>query len=175
MSTADQVVWFANQVNALKNDTINGILLNDIDLSDAEAFVPIGAIPLTSYKGIFNGDGHKVNLDIDVSPEEKNYNVGFLGSAAGATIRNLIVTGTSDVNATGVSAGGIAGTAGSRNAVTVLENCINKATINNFETSVNSYAGGLLGSANARSSEVKISNCINEGNITCLLYTSRCV
>lgn len=166
LSTADQVVWFANQVNALKNDTINGILLNDIDLSDAEAFVPIGAIPLTSYKGIFNGDGHKVNLDIDVSPEEKNYNVGFFGSAAGATIRNLIVTGTIDVNATGVSAGGIAGTAGSRNAVTVLENCINKATINNFETSVNSYAGGLLGSANARSSEVKISNCINEGNIT---------
>ncbi len=96
ISTAAQLKWFADKVNA-GNNTINGVLTADIDLStlNVEYWEPIGlwsetAMKYISYEGKFDGQNHLVRGLI----LRKSSASGLFGYTKGATISNITVVGT---------------------------------------------------------------------------------
>ncbi len=91
ISTAAQLKWFAEQVNA-KNTSINAVLTADIDLStlNEEYWTPIGngADDATIlFAGVFDGNNHTIS-GLKVRPCLQS---GLFGYANGATIRNLVI------------------------------------------------------------------------------------
>ncbi len=91
ISTAAQLKWFAEQVNA-KNPGINALLTADIDLSTLEEdyWTPIGDgktdVNLL-YQGVFDGNNHVIS-GLKVRPCLQS---GLFGYTNGATIRNVVV------------------------------------------------------------------------------------
>ena len=74
ISTADELLWFADQVNKSTKKSTSMLcakLTKDIDLTKVEAWTPIGAMTNTygdyvKFGGTFDGDGHTIsNLKID--------------------------------------------------------------------------------------------------------------
>lgn len=145
ITSKDELIWFAEQVNDGQND-ICAKLMNDIDLNDV-VWTPIGN-NTTPYKGTF--DGQEVTLSGLNGQGEDDYQ-GLFGYCKNATIKNIVTTngnvkGHDDV-------GGIAGYA----EETHIINCVNGNTI----SSNGNNNGGIVGYC----SNTKIINCINNGNI----------
>ncbi len=91
ISTAAQLKWFAEQVNA-KNADIKAVLTADINLSAIEEdyWTPIGDGNDDAeivFKGVFDGNNHVVS-GLKVRP---CLGSGLFGYANGAVIRNLII------------------------------------------------------------------------------------
>jgi len=146
LSSVEDMEWFAAQVNA-GNTAINGILLNDIDLS-VVTWTPIGKN--TSgyrYTGTFDGDGHTVTLD---HTSTANYQGLFGYAAAGSVIKNVTVTGSvSGGDYTGGIVGYSAGT---------VEDCVNKGAVSGTYR-----VGGVAGYVAATGI---VSRCGNTGSVT---------
>lgn len=96
---ADQLKWFADEVNLNNEQNINAKLTDDIDLSEvcaegADSWTPIG----TAYAGTFDGQGHAIKgLYIDYKGSEDSYSqqyVGLFGTTKGAVLKNVSVYGT---------------------------------------------------------------------------------
>jgi hypothetical protein len=145
--TADHMLWFANQVNSGSNNAIKGKLMQDIDLSEV-TWTPIGASTM-KYAGTFDGGGHEITLALDGGSARAQ---GLVGYAAGATIKDLTVSGF--VTTTGIYAAGFVAYA---EGVTI-QNCTNRATV-----SSKGYAAGLLGYSTANT--VTLTGNTNEGAI----------
>ncbi len=157
ISTAAQLKWFAEKVNAGSN-TINGVLTADIDLStlDAEYWAPIGLwseenLSYTSYKGKFNGQGHTVSGLV----LRKSSASGLFGYTQGASISNITVSGTQmkatrDENVVSIQYG-IGAVCGVATEGTVITNCHATLTeINYFKDDTNKQkdidcVGGIVG------------------------------
>lgn len=104
---------------------------------------------IISFGGMFDGKNNSIkNIKIDI----EGY-AGVFGSAASATIQNIIVTGK--INGTN-STGGIVGVNQKSNMI----NCKNDA-----EVSSKSNAGGITGTLNLNSNNF-FSNCINYGRVS---------
>ncbi len=101
-----------------------------------------------TFTGSYDGGNYSIAVSLTNSQ-------GLFAVTSGATIKNLTVTGTVGVNASGL-AGAIAGTINS----TAFENCINKTTI----TGKGTKTGGIAGSNNSGTST--FTGCRNEGSIT---------
>lgn len=100
------------------------------------------------FKGIFDGDGHKLTVTI-------NSGSAPFSDIAGATIRNLAVTGTVKG---GMHVGGLVGiTRGSSNTI---ENC----HISTAVTTTEGYAGGIIG--HGRSDRSTLTGCLFDGSLT---------
>ncbi len=116
-----QLNWFAEYVAQIDN-TVNGKLTADVDFStlynNNEMIGPADGNP---FKGIFDGQGHKVTVKYDANQK----NSGLFRYIQNATIKNLIVDGT--ISNTQDCSGGIF--AGSRGA-SVVENCVSYVTYN---------------------------------------------
>ena len=181
LSTPEHMVWFANQINSLGNGEIDGVLLNDIDLSDEKLFLPIGYANLSAiktgtkgvYSGNFDGKNHTITVDLDVTEmvldrtgkelSKTNKKVGLFGAVKSATIKNIVLDGNiaSDNSA---FVGGIAGYTPTGSTLKI-ENCINKVNITSYEDGT-CYMGGILGRADAtKNTQVGITDCGNEGDI----------
>ena len=113
----------------------------------------------TAYKGVFDGDGHKIsNVTISGSGEQ-----GFFGFVKGGTIKNLTIIGS--VTSNNNCAGGVVGKLAYGN----IENCSFKGEIITSESARNGYAGGVVGyegysgTATLTSS---VSGCSNYGSVT---------
>lgn len=96
----------------------------------------------TRFMGHFDGDGHTINLSINVT----NGNVstdgagaGLFGQVSGAEIKNLIVRGTVAYNINQV-----AGIVGQANDGSRIENCINYA-VPSSNSSTNTQRAGVVG------------------------------
>ena len=114
------LTWFAAMVNT-GNPTINGRLTADIDMSEV-TYTPIGNND-NKYHGTFDGNGHKVKLNIDANA----YGQGFISIATGGTtVKNLVVTGK--VKNAGSKTAGIIAEAIGGGTITI-QNCGNEATI----------------------------------------------
>ncbi|HWP98700.1 MAG TPA: 6-bladed beta-propeller, partial [Syntrophomonadaceae bacterium] len=151
--TADDMLWFANQVNTGTNNAISGKLMKDIDLTGA-TWTPIGNSSARTYSGTFDGNGKTVTLAINTS---SSY-TGLFGCLQGAAVKNLTVAGT----ITGVMyTGSIAGYA---QGATVIQDCINNAAL----SSSSQYLGGITGYA---ADSTAITACTNNGTIA---STSNC-
>ncbi|TEB07053.1 Listeria-Bacteroides repeat domain protein [Pelotomaculum schinkii] len=149
LTTAGEMLWFANQVNVSPDsNNIKGRLLNDIDLSQI-AWAPIGISSSVTYGGTFDGNNKTVTLS--AANESSNY-IGLFGYVKGADIKDLTVTGS----VAGKSyVGGIAGSAVDTN----IENCANNATVTGISYRVGGIAGNTSGST-------AITGCANNGNVT---------
>ncbi len=164
-------------------------LTADIVLPEESAQTPIGVSASKPFKGVFDGDGHKIS-GVALSGAS---NLGLFGVADGATIQNLVVEGS--VTGTGNNVGGIVGFAymnctvsnctanvsvsgagssggtggvvgkvgGSTVGTFVLENCTNKGTVNG-----KLYTGGIIGldQHTGAASTTTITGCKNYGTVT---------
>lgn len=174
ISNAAQLQWFANEVNASKdNAALNARLTDDIDLSgicsSANPWTPIGDHANNRiYSGTFDGQSHKIT-GLYLKGNASNYTngntyyIGLFGECDGVTIKNLSVYGTA--MAVTRMVGGLAGrTCGvSTHRRSTVENCHNYVTLTGSATNDDIFShGGLVGSAQ----ETDFIGCSNEVDIT---------
>lgn len=140
------------------------------NIGTAEAFAamePSGNYQLTAnitvtapyandFSGTFDGNGHTVTLNITSG----SANTGlFKKLVGGATVKNVITSGSITVNANNV--GGITGVADTELGAITISNCKNEADIKG-----NKVVGGILGGCTEDDCALTISACANEGNIS---------
>ncbi|MDR0916467.1 MAG: dockerin type I domain-containing protein [Oscillospiraceae bacterium] len=159
ISTQAELLWFANYVNG-GHYAANAVLLDDIDLAGT-GFAGIGGVTnATAYTGTFDGDGFAVTLALTTSGQTYT---GFFRLLYGATVKNLTIKGS--VTGTMSYTAGIAAYAV---ADTLIENCVNEATITGTAGSA-----GIVGYAGAANyTNVLIKNCENKGTINGTTYTA---
>lgn len=145
ISSAEELIWFAENVNSGNTD-ICAKVMNNIDLNNAE-WAPIGNDSYP-YTGTFDG-GEFIVSNFCVTAEKNNQ--GFFGYCKDADIKNII-TENGKISGKG-SLGGIVGKA-ERGSIT---NCINGSTI----SSTGSSNGGIVGICN----NTQIISCVNNGDI----------
>lgn len=155
-------IYTAEDLDNVRNDLdANYILMNDIDLSEYENWIPIGD-HYSSFSGIFDGNGFEINnLYFSISSSvEDTYSetyLGLFGAIKNATVENLelinVKCSTDMKNECRVVAGTLCGVSTS-------------STINNCSTSTNSgfsldhsssniLIGGIVGELDGG----KIQNC----------------
>lgn len=99
IGTADELFWFAEQVNS-GNTSVSAALTGDIDLG-GKAWTPIGGGEW-AFSGTFDGNGHtvaglSVTADGDLS--------GIFGKCVGAVIQNFSVYGNITASSSLTAAG----------------------------------------------------------------------
>ncbi len=163
ISTATALREFATLVNG-GSDSINGQLMNDIDLGgiaengdgiEGKEFTPIGS-STTTFKGTFKGAGFKVS-GLYINDSTADYQALF-GAVDGATIENLGVSGS-------VAGNNYVGSLVGHATASLITECYSDATV----TGERSYVGGVVG----RSDTSTIISCYNTGavcNITTNIY-----
>ena len=137
--------------------TANAKMTADIDLGDDQTH--IGDNVSYAYCGVFDGQGHKLNVNYYSSSSattvEGGYSIAPFRNIKGATIKNLAVTG----NITGyMHCAGVVGY-----AVSPSTNLINNVTVSANITILNTHGGGFIGhNANATTT---IQDCLFNGTI----------
>jgi len=130
------------------------------DITDGITTI-IGSNSAYPFRGIFDGGGHEVNVNINTTTI---LCVGIFGSVSNATIINLGVAGNINavynVDKNEVDAGGICGYV---IASTTISNCYNKGNILLSAGLCAGTTGGICGWADKATS---ITNCYNTGNIS---------
>ena len=195
ISNGAELAYLAQQVNAGesysdKYFTLTAdIRLNTADVPAAEdspnSWTPIGKPgklkkPSIPFSGTFDGRGHTVSGLYIESTATCQGLFGYIGT--GATVQNLIVTGTVTVNSN--TAGGIAGKVeagvtvtdcGFRGTVSALayvggivgncagtvNNCYNLGSVSGTQDNSLNVAGGIVGNGNGAT----VSNCYNFGAV----------
>ena len=164
ITSAQDLMDFRDLVNASTNKSTSVFcakLTNDIDLSTAGKWTPIGAYSSYSsyvaYGGTFDGNGHTIKgLSIETTAAYQ----ALIGYAKGCTVLDLTVEGT--VTVTGTSSPYAAGIIGNGSDVT-LERCTNRV---NVTTTQKGYAGGVASYLSKPSSGNRLIGCRNEGKIS---------
>lgn len=179
ISTADELAWLAQEVNAGRGASYNAVLCNDIDLED-KGWTPIGKNYSYVYKGTFDGGGYTISgLKINSTDQYQ----ALFGYVKGGTIKNLTVAGsvtsskqytagivaygnpvtvtncTNKVSVTATEKGYAAGVVASASTNSEVMGCTNKGAI----IGCGDYVGGIVG---AGSGIKTISNCFNSGSVT---------
>jgi hypothetical protein len=159
IGSADDWTAFANGIN---DGTIainaNAKMTADIDLGDDQTH--IGDNVSYGYSGVFDGQGHKLNVNYYSSSSattvEGGYSIAPFRNIKGATIKNLTVTG----NITGyMHCAGVAGYAVSP-GTNLISNVIVSANI----TIINTHGGGFIGH-NGNTTTTTIQDCLFNGTI----------
>lgn len=124
--------------------------------------------PIDNFHGIFDGAGHSILGNIEVSTTS-NTGIGLFGNIGyNATIKNLTnkanITAIVKTSSKGGAVGGIVGKIPAVDHVTIV-NCVNKGIINSQALAT----GGIVGEITSRtiedSQDILIEACRNEGNI----------
>lgn len=154
IGNADQLFWFAQQVNVEGNKDIKGALTANIDLKN-KPWTPIGAMgEENSFRGVFDGQNYTIR-GLNVEGSEKG--VGFFGEVRTGTVKNFTIYGNVVVNTEVDYVGGVIGSICGVNGETDLER--NGAIIQNITSYVNVTAkahgigmiGGFVGYADHQS------------------------
>lgn len=158
IGSAEDLVWFANEVNENDQYKINGKLTANIDLSSVCSETLGSWKPISGYQGIFDGAGFEIS-GLYCTGQEMGGLFGMLYDA-NAVVKNVTVRGY--VSGTGY-VGGIVGYLYSSGAKII--NCVNYATISVSNTSSTNdiLVGGIVGYVNGAESLVE--DCINYGNV----------
>ena len=169
--TATQLKTFRDLVNGANNQpadpAAHAVLMNDIDLKDVcgkdageseeeVSWGPIGTSSSNSYRGTFDGNGHKIeNLYINTtdSGAENQGLFGFVGT--GGTVQNLNVSGSVSVSH-GENVGGIVG----YNFSGTVTNCAFSGSVGGIFSG--SYVGGIVG----YNSSGTVTNCAFSGSVS---------
>ena len=117
--------------------------------SDLKFESTTGAIVEGTFTGVFDGNGHTVDLSISVESSSTNTYDSLFGVSKG-TIKNLIITGS--VSGCDKVAGVVGKIEGG-----LVDNCVNYATITGKKN-----VGGIVGLVYKGG---QVTNCVNFGNI----------
>ena len=157
-----KMAWlvFAALVNGGTYDA-NAKMTADIDLGDDQTHIGDNNDLSYAYRGVFDGQGHKLNVNYYSSSSstaiEGGYFIAPFRNINGATIKNLAVTG----NITGyMHCAGVVGYAVSSSSST---NLINNVTVSANITILNTHGGGFIGH-NAYATTT-IQDCLFNGTI----------
>lgn len=154
IGNADQLFWFAQQVNVKGNKEIKGALTADIDLKN-KPWTPIGAMgEENSFRGVFDGQNYTIR---GLNVEGSENGVGFFGEVRTGTVKNFTIYGNVVVNTEVDYVGGVIGSICGLNGENDLER--NGAVIQNITSYVNVTAkahgigmiGGFVGYADHQS------------------------
>ena len=165
IGSAEALHWFAAYVND-GNNASNARLTADIDMSNM-TYGPEGMIGLLNlgYAGTFDGNGHTVNVAFTNTAQggtEASTCSGLFRCVSGATIRNIIVTGTIDTNQK--FAGGLVGKTVEK--ACTFENVASFVTLNSSLDGDGTH-GGLLGLAEANATFINaLSGTVINGEAT---------
>ncbi len=163
------VIKKASELCTLSKHIANGeksdsyiVLENDITVNDS--WTPLGLNAAFPFKGTFDGCGYSVTVTVD-NPKLSYF--GFFGCLEDANIKNLTVNGEIYCSEPGCFAGGIAARARGN---TVIENCINNASVSSLArsyASIGGIVGGYDDNVEYRWEDIclKIINCENNGII----------
>jgi hypothetical protein len=100
----------------------------------------IGNSATFPFSGTFDGDGHRVDLNINITGETQKY-AGLFGYLSGATVKNTGVGGLV-ISSSTLPVGGICGAAN----YATISNCYNTGNISSsYSSTSTSYAGGICG------------------------------
>lgn len=161
IADADQLRWFAAQVNDNSKSTICAQLTDDIDLESKE-WTPIGKNYSYAYKGTFDGQKHTVSgLFISGSASQ---NCGLFGYVEKGTVKDLTVQGTITLTGSGGSSYGAGGIVGQLSgAEGSVRNCRSDVAITGGQN-----VGGIVGyvSSGYSTATKSITGCVNTGSIT---------
>ncbi|MBQ8454463.1 MAG: SusF/SusE family outer membrane protein [Bacteroidaceae bacterium] len=163
ISTADELITFAESVNSATEDNYNAArwarLTADIDMS-GKTFPGIGLdSKWQRYHGTFDGQGHKIS-NLNMTSE---YCAFVTIAGGGCTVKNLLIDSTCEFNATGRVAAFISACNYSDFGVPVtIECCGNEANV----TGTGSNCAGLLGCNYGNGIVVTIKNSFNTGNVS---------
>lgn len=122
--------------------------------------------PIEQFHGTFDGDGHSILGNIEVSTNTNNSGIGLFGNMGyNATIKNLtnkanIFAQTDQIN---VSVGGIVGKINTNNVQ--IKNCVNKGIINSEILNTGGIVGEIVSYKTEGYQDILIEACKNEGNI----------
>ena len=175
IASAEDLYCFADSVNS-GSTSINAVLTADIVVNasvlnasgnfigtSTYKWTPIGTYS-KKFNGTFDGNSHTIsglcfeNTTAHDYPDGGN-NVGLIGYASGATIKNV---GVVDSYIKGVgSVGGICGKDYSNSTTTTITNCYNTGTILGSSYSV----GGICGDGHSSNTTI-ITNCYNTGKVS---------
>ena len=185
LATADDLMWFAEQVNKTAKKSTSAlcaVLTADIDLTGRD-WTPIGTMTNTysdyiAYGGVFDGNGKTIS-GININNSSKYQ--ALIGYAKGAEVKDLTVTGsikTSAEYAAGIVAYGnpvtttdctnavtvssakyAAGIAASAGTGTVISGCRNTAPV----SAAGDYLGGVVATATGKT---EIKSCFNSAAVT---------
>lgn len=146
--------WTSGYGNNFNDITL--VLEKDIALScdKDNSFTPIGIN--SSFKGTFDGNGHKIsNLYV-----ERAGRAGLFASVYGASIKNLTVEGTVVGSSyDGSDLTGVGGIVGFSTSQILIENCVSNVNV----SSSCENTGGICGYVNDVDSVIR--NCVNIGDI----------
>lgn len=165
-----QIQLFSVVVNNGQTDA-KAVMVNDIDMSEVEDFIPIGNTK-TPYTGVFDGQNHKITsfgqfVVEDGETGEGYYTLkfsgskigeGFFGTISGATVKNFTIEGAFEV--TGGNYKGAIGQA-LKSTVSNVHSALNIA----ITASACHHCGGLVGSTESDAGTT-ISNCSFSGTLT---------
>ena len=149
---------FAGIVNTYP--AANAKMTADIDLGDDQTHIGDNNDLSYAYRGVFDGQGHKLNVNYYSSSSstdvEGGYSIAPFRNINGATIKNLAVTG----NITGyMHCAGVVGY-----AVSSSTNLINNVTVSANITILNTHGGGFIGH-NENATTTTIQDCLFNGTI----------
>lgn len=135
------------------------VLTNDIVINGAWT-------PIDNFHGTFDGAGHSILGNIEVSTNTNNSGIGLFGNMGyNATIKNLtnkanIFAQTDQIN---VSVGGIVGRINTNNVQ--IKNCVNKGIINSEILNTGGIVGEIVSYKTEGYKDILIEACRNEGDI----------
>ena len=161
IAKADQLRWFAAQVNDNSKSTICAQLTDHIDLESKE-WTPIGKSSSYAYTGTFDGAGYTVTgLNITGTATR---NCGLFGYVYGGVVKNLTVKGTITLTGNGGSSYGAGGIVGQLSGQTgAIRNCRSDVTVQGGQN-VGGIVGYVAGEYNTATKS--ITGCVNTGAIS---------
>ncbi len=184
INTANDLVAFMTAVNAGQSiaqwQDADGVvnLWADLDMSGVANWTPIGngtfngtAVTGAAFSGVFNGNGFSIkNLTIKMEPAVDNAAAGLFGIVDNGTVKNVTVGEGSSYKVKGsdaVALCSVGGVVGALVGKSLVEACVNRATIHVEQPVVKTYAeGGVVGHAYSAGEDVLIRNCENYGKLT---------
>ena len=159
ISNNKELCWFAAKVNT-DDPNVNARLLNDIDMTKAYSYTPIGKDPNNKYKGTFDGQGFRIkNLTIANDNKEQ----GLFSVCENATIKNLTMDATCSITCTGKTNAAFVGVCNGGGTLT-FENCGNEATVTG--SGANNAAFLAFNYCQGNNLKVVFKNCYNTGKVS---------
>ena len=164
ISSAEELAWFAEQVNA-GSTAINGKLLNDITLWSADVcdtctttmWTPIANKFTLAYKGVFDGDGFTISgihIRDSLASTSDSLFVGLFGVLDSVgVIRNVLVD-NSFISSYSTSTSALVATGG---IVGYSEGTLERLVFNDTVRTNGGALGGIVGYA---SGNVRIKSCV---------------
>ena len=188
IGTAEELAWFGQQSRryGAANRTMQAKLTADIDLNNQDwAAYSVGDSGSYAYAGTFDGDGHTVKgyrIYKNVTKNSSAY-LGFFGRTSKATIRNLILEGSVEIDMNGATAraysGYVAGLVAEAKGTTIQNVVVDvDISLTNNDSKYGAFTTGgvaarvsFVSENGATTSDPKvitnslIENCENRGNV----------